>query len=54
MVYIYSCNALSLLVEWQEGHPACKNIAPAISKVSFEDLWGTLPNWAKFVEKKAG
>jgi len=38
--------AVLLLVEWQEGHPACKNLAKS-PKNSLEDLWGSQPNLEK-------
>ena len=36
-VFVYSP---VILVGWQEGHPECKNLAPAITKsFSLENLW---------------
>ena len=29
-VYIYPFSALALLVGWQEGHPACKNLSSGV------------------------
>jgi len=29
-VYIYPFSALALLVGWQEGHPACKNLSGGV------------------------
>jgi len=40
----YPLSALTL-VGWQEGHTTCRNLAPAILRVSYvEELWETWPN----------
>jgi len=30
VVLTHACNALTLLVGWQEGHPACKNLTGGV------------------------
>jgi len=32
-------SALTLMVGWQEGHPACKNTIPLIPEVLFWNRW---------------
>jgi len=29
-VYVYAFSALTLLVGWQEGHPACKKLSGVV------------------------